>query len=102
LATPRRALRHEYFPRRALRLVRPRYCGCSYSLRDNNFHRAKEGLPPIKPARGDVYSDPLADSAEESPEVVNDFFTNAPAFSEEVRAAFKSRRRTGGVKDNNW
>jgi len=78
------------------------YCGCSFSLRDNNFHRAKEGLPPIKPARGDVYSDPLADSAEESPEVVAEFFHNAPAFSEEVRAAFKSRRRTGGVKDNNW
>ena len=58
------------------------YCGCSFSLRDNNFHRAKEGLDPIKPAQGDVYSDPLMDAAEESPEVVDAFFRDAPAFSD--------------------
>ncbi|CAH0374398.1 unnamed protein product [Pelagomonas calceolata] len=80
------------------------YCGCSFSLRDNNFHRAKEGLDPIKPAQGDVYSDPLADAAEESPEVVDAFFRDAPAFSEELRGVYKTRRRArdASVSGNNW
>ena len=81
------------------------YCGCSFSLRDNNFHRAKEGLEPIKPAQGDVYSDPLMDAAEESPEVVDAFFRDAPAFSEELRGVYKTRRRArddASVSGNNW
>ena len=80
------------------------YCGCSFSLRDNNFHRAKEGLDPIKPAQGDVYSDPLMDAAEESPEVVDAFFRDAPAFSEELRGVYKTRRRArdASVSGNNW
>ena len=80
------------------------YCGCSFSLRDNNFHRAKEGQDPIKPAQGDIYSDPLADSAEESPAVVDAFFRDAPAFSEELRDVFKSRRKSRDASSgaNNW
>ena len=80
------------------------YCGCSFSLRENNFHRAKEGLEPIKPAQGDVYSDPLMDAAEESPEVVDAFFRDAPAFSEELRGVYKTRRRArdASVSGNNW
>ena len=80
------------------------YCGCSFSLRDNNYPRAKEGLEPIKPAQGDVYSDPLMDAAEESPEVVDAFFRDAPAFSEELRGVYKTRRRArdASVSGNNW
>mmetsp|Transcript_7076 Transcript_7076/g.21849 ORF Transcript_7076/g.21849 Transcript_7076/m.21849 type:complete len:235 (-) Transcript_7076:9-713(-) len=80
------------------------YCGCSFSLRDNNYARAKEGLPSIKPASGDVYSDPLADSAEESPEVVDDFFRNAPAFAAEIRETYRGRRRSqeASQRENNW
>ena len=78
------------------------YCGCSYSLRDNNFHRAKEGKPPIKPATADVYSDPRLDSEEESPDVVADFFERAPAFSEEVRAMYQARRRGRAGHKDNW
>jgi hypothetical protein len=78
------------------------YCGCSYSLRDNNFHRAKEGKPPIKPATADVYSDPRLDSEEESPDVVADFFERAPAFSEEVRAMYQERRRGRAGHKDNW
>ena len=80
------------------------YCGCSFSLRDNNYHRAKEGLEPIKPAQGDVYSDPLMDAAEESSEVVEAFFRDAPAFSEELRGVYKTRRRArdASVSGNNW
>ncbi|KAH8082041.1 queuosine biosynthesis protein [Aureococcus anophagefferens] len=75
----RRARGLEYEPERGGRCTAMR--GCSYSLRDNNFHRAKEGKPPIKPATADVYSDPRLDSEEESPDVVADFFERAPAFS---------------------
>ena len=73
-------------------------------MRDNNFHRAKEGLDPIKPAQGDVYSDPLADAAEESSEVVDAFFRDAPAFSEELRGVYGKRRRArdASASGNNW
>jgi len=81
------------------------YCGCSYSLRDNNFHRRKDGLPPIKPANADVYSDPLADAEEESPDVVRSFFDHADDFADEIRAVYQPRRKradSARAEDNNW
>jgi hypothetical protein len=77
----------------ARRFYKQDYCGCAFSLRDNNYHRAKAGEPPIRPAAGDVYSDPAKDAAEEAPGVVDAFFARAPAFSAEIRAAHEGRRR---------
>lgn len=78
------------------------YCGCSYSLRDNNYFRAKEGLPPIKIGGGDVYSDPAADAAEESEAVVSGFFAEAKRM-EEIHGIYGERRRGPAGKGNeNW
>merc|ERR1712070_65243 len=35
------------------------YCGCSFSLRDSNAYRRKEGIPDIVIGGGGVYSDPV-------------------------------------------
>eukprot|EP00854_Cymbomonas_tetramitiformis_P021603 gene21603-25986_t len=53
------------------------YCGCTYSLRDSNEWRKKEGLERIKIADGNnVYSDAEKDAEEESLEVVAQFFAH--------------------------
>ena len=80
------------------------YCGCSYSLRDNNYHRAKQGLPPIKPAKGDTYSDPLADALEEAPDVVDGFFRHAPAYAREIKRVYDGRKRASSraPSGSNW
>ena len=50
------------------------YCGCSYSLRDSNEWREEQGLEPIQ-IGSTFYEDPVADSLEESREVVDSFFS---------------------------
>ena len=45
------------------------YCGCSFSLRDSNLWRAKNGMPPAQIGGSSTYSDPIADAEEESAEV---------------------------------
>lgn len=63
------------------------YCGCSYSLRDSNEWRRANGIPKIeiggdKAGIGERYfSDALVDAAEESQDVVNEFFAQAQALS---------------------
>ena len=50
------------------RFYKQEYCGCSYSLRDSNHFRAKQGLPPVQIGGESYYSDPVADEQEESVE----------------------------------
>ncbi|KAG8466169.1 hypothetical protein KFE25_001925 [Diacronema lutheri] len=88
------------------RFYKQEYCGCTYSLRDSNLWRAKQGLPPIDVGSSEsVYSDASADSEEESRDVVAGFFRDSAAFEEELRATY-ARRRKGGVgakpADDNW
>jgi len=68
------------------------YCGCSYSLRDSNFFRKKAGLPPIQIGGDSYYSDPEADAAEESVEVVEAFFDDAKQ-QEQLRSVYQARRK---------
>ena len=56
------------------RFYKQQYCGCSYSLRDSNAWRAEHGMDPIEIGGDYYYSDPSADAAEESCEVVEGFF----------------------------
>jgi hypothetical protein len=87
------------------RFYKQEYCGCSYSLRDSNLWRAKQGLPPVEiEARDSVYTDPLADSAEESREVVDGFFRDNQAFEQELKATYGKRRKDakGEGDGNNW
>jgi hypothetical protein len=59
------------------------YCGCSFSLRDSNAWRQKEGLPPVRIGGEEAgigsrwFQDAKTDAAEESQEVVDAFFTAA-------------------------
>lgn len=86
------------------------YCGCSYSLRDSNAFRKKEGLNPIVIGGGGVYSDPIADSAEESLEVVQSFFDDTHSESneewrEQQRRLYEKRRKnikSSDRQENNW
>ena len=86
------------------------YCGCSYSLRDSNAFRKKEGLPAIVIGAGGTYSDPIADAAEESLETVQSFFddTHSDAMQdwrEEQQEVYKKRRKdvkSGTRRSNNW
>ena len=98
------------------------YCGCSYSLRDSNDWRRANGIPKIeiggdRAGLGDRYfSDPLVDAAEESQDVVDEFFKQANEIAETGRdvkkrkdalAVYKDRRKnekTDGVVNglNNW
>ena len=57
------------------RLTAPRYCGCAYSLRDSNLWRLEQGMGPIEVGGDYRYTDPVADAAEESREVVDTFFS---------------------------
>jgi len=84
------------------------YCGCAYSLRDSNAYRKKEGIPPIVVAGGGIYSNPLLDSEEESPQVVQEFFKHATSPEQsgirELRELYRSRRKTerDSKSENNW
>ena len=91
---------------RTARLYKQEYCGCSYSLRDSNHFRAKQGQPPIEIGGDSFYSDPEVDEQEESVEVVADFFAQNVSFEEdfkrerELRRTYSTRRKDGSGKDN--
>lgn len=80
------------------------YCGCSYSLRDNNYFRKKHGQPSIVIGGGGVYADPIADSMEESKEVVEEFFKENMADDNAMRKLYGKRRKSqaGDGSANNW
>jgi len=65
------------------RFYKQEYCGCSYSLRDSNDWRKANGVPKIQiggetAGLGERYfTDPEVDAAEESQEVVDEFFAQA-------------------------
>lgn len=89
------------------RFYKQEYCGCSHSLRDSNAWRALAGLPPCKVAG--VFSDPAADAAEESQEVVDAFFRAAARQfdSERLRRSYEARHKDDvsgatGTAGNNW
>lgn len=77
------------------------YCGCSYSLRDSNHFRAKQGQPPVQIGGDSYYSDPVADEAEEAVEVVEAFFRDSESFEDELKRTYKDRRK-GNKRDDNW
>lgn len=85
------------------------YCGCSYSLRDTNAHRRRENLEPVKIGGGGVYSDPVVDAEEESPELVANFFADtnsveSEAWRRQQQELYRERRkvRAGDGDTNNW
>ena len=81
------------------------YCGCSYSLRDSNHWRSKQGLPPVEVAGASYYSDPVVDEQEEAVEVVESFFSDSTSFEEELKKTYAARRkdvRKGDDRANNW
>ena len=82
------------------------YCGCSYSLRDTNAYRKKEGLDPVQIGGGTVYSDPVADAQEESPEAVASFFMDTHSEANEAwrakREMYRARRKGEGAEADNW
>ena len=81
------------------------YCGCSYSLRDSNHWRGKQGLPPVEIGGDSYYSDPVVDEQEEAVEVVESFFSDSTGFEEELKKTYAARRkdvRKGDERANNW
>ena len=59
-----------------MRFYKQEYCGCSFSLRDNNLYRKQHGQPPVRIGGEEAgvgsryYVDPEADAAEESQDEV--------------------------------
>ena len=96
----------------AHRFYKQEYCGCSYSLRDNNLYRQKQGQPPVRIGGEEAgvgsryYVDPEADAAEESQEEVDAFFASAESGFDNNTRVLQGRRRSesteGGVDQNNW
>lgn len=105
------------------RFYKQEYCGCSYSLRDSNDWRRANGIPKIQiggsaAGLGERYfSDPLVDAAEESQDVVDEFFEQANAIAEaggddvakrkEALRVYRDRRKSEKVDGvvnglNNW
>jgi predicted adenine nucleotide alpha hydrolase (AANH) superfamily ATPase len=103
------------------RFYKQEYCGCSYSLRDSNEWRKANGIPLVRiggdsAGLGDRYfSDPLVDAAEESQDVVDEFFAQANDLAackdrnerKKALEVYKNRRKnekTDGVVNglNNW
>jgi predicted adenine nucleotide alpha hydrolase (AANH) superfamily ATPase len=83
------------------------YCGCSYSLRDTNQYRKKEGLPPVSIGGDNYYSDPEKDSEEESLEAVAQFFEDTNSEEQErrrqIREMYRQRRKDARrAEGNNW
>lgn len=92
----------KYHINAANRFYKQEYCGCSYSLRDSNTYRKKNGMPPVSIGGDSFYEDPEADAAEESEEVVKSFFQDAQR-EEELRSTYGGRRRgLAGKGDENW
>ena len=85
------------------RFYKQEYCGCAYSLRDTNLWRKGQGMAPVKIGTS-WFSDPDLDEAEESLEVVGDFFAKAAAdFGDPMRAGYASRKKLADqAEGNNW
>lgn len=65
-----------------------------YSLRDTNLWRKQNGQGPVQIGGGGVFSDPDADAAEESQELVDEFFRSADQqFDDERRALLYEKRK---------
>jgi predicted adenine nucleotide alpha hydrolase (AANH) superfamily ATPase len=89
------------------RFYKQEYCGCIFSLRDTNAYRRKEGQDPVTIAGAQQYSDPAADSEEESLEAVRQFFNHTESAEEqqarELKEMYRERRKSArAVKENNW
>lgn len=82
------------------RFYKQEYCGCSYSLRDSNAYRKSKGMPPVMIGGDTTYSDPVADSEEESPEVVKAFFEEA-AKKDELHSVYSGRNKDA-TGNGNW
>lgn len=93
------------------RFYKQEYCGCTYSLRDSNLWRKTQGIPPVK-IGGEVaglgtryFEDPAADAAEESQEVVDQFFNDAQNHFGDVvlKERYAGRKRdTENISNNTW
>merc|ERR1712054_384447 len=70
------------------------YCGCSYSLRDSNYYRKKQGLAAVKIGNASYYADPIADALEESEEVVEEFFKDSISDDNAMRKLYKKRMKS--------
>jgi len=108
--------------RKTIRFYKQEYCGCSYSLRDSNDWRKANGIPKIeiggeRAGLGERYfSNPIVDAAEETQDVVDEFFRQVNEIAEagndvakrkERYAVYKNRRKNekaDGTIDglNNW
>ncbi len=105
------------------RFYKQEYCGCSYSLRDSNEWRRANGIPKIKiggdtAGLGDRYfGNALVDAAEESQDVVDEFFSQANELAtvagndlkerKKVLKIYESRRKSEAIDGsinglNNW
>ena len=77
--------RRKYEINAQMRFYKQEYCGCSYSLRDNNLYRKMHGQPPVRIGGEEAgvgsryYVDPEADAAEESQEEVRPPATPRPS-----------------------
>lgn len=98
------------------------YCGCSYSLRDSNEWRKANGIPKIQiggeeAGLGDRYfSNAIVDAAEESQDVVDEFFQQADDLAKvgndikerkNILKVYETRRKDEAVDGstsglNNW
>jgi len=104
--------RRKYEINAQMRFYKQEYCGCSYSLRDNNLYRKMHGQPPVRIGGEEAgvgsryYVDPEADAAEESQEEVDAFFASAESGFDNNTRVLQGRRRSesteGGVEKNNW
>lgn len=89
---------HKYEISAKEKFYKQEYCGCSYSLRDSNEWRKANGIPKIKiggdtAGLGDRYfSNPLVDAAEESQDVVDEFFAQANEIADKSGTDIKKRR----------
>jgi len=104
------------------RFYKQEYCGCSYSLRDSNEWRRANGIPKIQiggeeAGLGDRYfSNALVDAAEESQDVVDEFFAQAQELAtvgkdlkerKKILKVYETRRKNeatdGSITGlNNW
>lgn len=87
------------------RFYKQEYCGCSYSLRDSNEWRRANGIPKIQiggeeAGLGDRYfSNAIVDAAEESQDVVDEFFAQADDLAK-VGKDIKERKKMLKVYEN--
>jgi hypothetical protein len=58
-----------------------------------NQYRKKEGLPPVAVGTGGFYSDPIKDSEEESPELVQQFFADTNSEEQERQRRLREEYR---------